>query len=400
MEDITISNRNLARLETFAKQIQYNWIEYDFFLEYLHDIFKKYIDMISTLEGQVKLNLLKNKEITFCLYEKINQAIGDCFKGNTLSAYHSMQEAISCLSDILLRKSQKRHATGSEFGFKAIVIGENGLTPTREYIFHIPFEKRYLVKSNRYSIPGVPSIYLGRSIYGCYMELGKPPLENFWVSLFTFSQDVNDIPDGGHLKLMDLTISYSSHKTWLLIHHAKADEKHFAIALDQLVDDILLLPLIMSCSIACKYPKEPFQQEYIIPQIVYQLCKDRNEFVGTKYSSTKLQNINPNIYPHVMDNFALPAHDIRKAGYCPKLSSQLVLTEPITISHSFDKEIRTDKSFSSHGLPILSNIHESLHNDKVIIELDKMTIYFDDLLNSFVKDKNTELLRPLYGWHK
>ena len=147
-----------------------------------------------------------------------------------------------------------------------------------------------------------------------------------------------------------------------------------------------------------KYPKEPFQQAYIIPQIIYQLCKSNNEFVGIKYSSTKLQYMDSNIFQHAMDNYALPAHDIRKAGYCPKLSSQLILTEPVTINHSHNKEIGINESYSSNGFPILSNMHESLKNDEIIVALDKMTMYFDDLVCSFMKEKNTEIIRPLYGW--
>ena len=313
-------------------------------------------------------------------------------------AYEDMKDAFSCINDILKRKSSNRYAMHAEYGFKAKIINSKESAPTREDMFHIPFEMRHLVQDNRYSIHGIPSIYLGRSIYDCYVELGSPSLDNFWVSLFTFSQDTKNILSAEHIYLIDLTLSYRSHDIKILFEHTKKDEEGYTTALDCLVDDILLWPLIFACSILCKNPKAAFQQEYIIPQILYQLCSEYNKFVGIKYSSTKTKYVDKNIFPRAMDNYALPAHDVRRSGYCPKLVSQLMLTKPITVNQSKDIEINTKNSYSSLGFPILSNMHESLKKDEIILLLDKMTIYFDRLICSFMEKKNTELITPLYGW--
>jgi hypothetical protein len=98
-----------------------------------------------------------------------------------------------------------------------------------------------------------------------------------------------------------------------------------------------------------------------------------------------------------MTNYAFPAHDVKRSGYCPKLASQLSLTTPIKASEIRDIEIDTDAPNSSAGLPLLSNMHESLKNDKTILTFDKMTMHFDKLIHSLLADKNTKLITSVYG---
>lgn len=43
-------------------------------------------------------------------------------------------------------------------------------------MFHIPFELRGKAATQRYSIPGLPSLYLGSSCYICWEELHRPDL--------------------------------------------------------------------------------------------------------------------------------------------------------------------------------------------------------------------------------
>ncbi|MEA5003913.1 MAG: hypothetical protein VB081_10485 [Christensenella sp.] len=398
MENIELIGRNLTRFERFDKEIPNNWNNYDFFLDYLNDNFKRYLSLLPSFEGYVQRRLFEKKDTAGCLCEKIIKTTADYLKGKTMTAYKDMNEAFTCISDILTKKSQNRYTTGAEFGFKARVISDSKTVPTREDMFHIPFEKRHLVQDNRYSIHGVPSVYLGRSIFDCYLELGKPELDNFWVSLFTFSQNAENVLEANQINLIDLTISHSNHKTSIIWEHVKKDEDGLKAKLDCFVDDILLWPLVMTCSVSCKYPNDAFQQEYIIPQIIYQFCSDYNEFVGIKYISTKYKNVSADIYLHALSNYALPAHDVRRAGYCPKLASQLALTEPVNIKQCLEVKIDTQNNISTNGFPILTNMNKSLKDDEILLLLDKMTLHFDSLLLSFMKEKNAEILKPLYGW--
>lgn len=56
-------------------------------------------------------------------------------------------------------------------------------------LFHVPFESRRLVGSNRYSIPGHPSLYMANSIYTAYKELNEPEFDNLYAAMLRFEQE-------------------------------------------------------------------------------------------------------------------------------------------------------------------------------------------------------------------
>lgn len=400
IEDIKISSKNCAIYNVLVEKTKYQWNDSDLFLEYLRDNFNKYHAHIRTLDGYVGHKVLESNEIIRCLFPKIFEAVSYYLRGKVPSAYSSMREAFESISSLLIKKSANRSTTGFEFGFKARVL-KPGVQPlaSREDMFHIPFEKRHIVKDQRYSIHGIPSIYLGRSIYDCYMELGKPSLDEFCVSLFCFSQDKENIHNSKPIRLVDLTFADKKHDLWLLLHSAKNDEESYIATLDQLVDDILLWPLVMACSIVCKYPMAPFKQEYIIPQMLYQLCSEKNEFTGIRYYSTKLVGSDRDSLKNAMINYALPAQDVKRSGYCPVLAGHLTLTEPITANRCQDLHIDSKFGYTTtFGLPIISEKCDSLKNDETVLALDKMTMYFDKLLTTFWKEENRTVLGPLKGW--
>ena len=96
-----------------------------------------------------------------------------------------------------------------------------------------------------------------------------------------------------------------------------------------------------------------------------------------------------------MVNNALRAQDVKRSGYCPKLSGQLVLTESINIAQCRDIVIDTSNRYTRNGFPLLSGLFEEAIN--TISEMDQMTVYFDKLVSSFMNNKDFSLLRPLYG---
>jgi hypothetical protein len=207
---------------------KYQWNDSNLLLEYLIGNFKRYNSYIRSLDGYVQYKVLKNHNIIICLFPKIIDTVSHYLRGKIQSAYDSMREAFESIDDLLIRKSAIRLTTGLEFGFKARKAKLGEAPPTsREDMFHIPFEKRQLVKDQRYSIHGIPSIYLGSSIYDCYLELGKPSLDEFWVSLYCFSQAKESCLNSQHIKLVDLTFADKKHDLGLLLHSVKNDEKSY-----------------------------------------------------------------------------------------------------------------------------------------------------------------------------
>ena len=55
---------------------------------------------------------------------------------------------------------------------------------TEDEMYHIPFDKRYLIGNERYSLTGFPTFYLSSSIYSCWEECNRCNLDFSNVALF------------------------------------------------------------------------------------------------------------------------------------------------------------------------------------------------------------------------
>ena len=169
----------------------------------------------------------------------------------------------------------------------------------RKEMFHIPNNKRFLVGNQRYSISGIPCLYLGQSTYICWEELGRP---NPYTCNFV------GVRNQRILKLLDMTIPLYS-----------PDPKMIPV-----------IPIILSC---CLYSRKNrvFKQEYILPQLIMQAIIARKERVwGIKYLSTSFfysdfpfasdsNTLKSDIQKH--NNYAFPAIGVENND---SLSEELV----------------------------------------------------------------------------
>lgn len=73
----------------------------------------------------------------------------------------------------------KRFIPKSSF-YRVRIYKENFPLPANQF-FHIPFELRGKVKTQRYSIPGFPSLYIGTTAYVCWEELDRPNINDFQI---------------------------------------------------------------------------------------------------------------------------------------------------------------------------------------------------------------------------
>ena len=67
---------------------------------------------------------------------------------------------------------------------------------SRKKLFHIPFELRHIVATQRYSIPGLPCLYLGSSLWACWEELGRPDFNKLHVARFALAADMRGVGPG------------------------------------------------------------------------------------------------------------------------------------------------------------------------------------------------------------
>ncbi len=181
----------------------------------------------------------------------------------------------------------------------------------RKEIFHIPFQKRGLVSTQRYSIPGHPCLYFGNSIFVCWTEINQPPLKDIYASKFVNNET---------LKLIEIKSVYELLEEIKLLEGAELSSAIFRF--------ILFYPLTVAASIKVTRRTDTFKPEYIIPQLFLQyILNEKTELDGIKYFSTRIEagkteNVGTS-------NFVFPSRTNKKEGYCPKLIHNFKLTFPI-----------------------------------------------------------------------
>lgn len=154
-----------------------------------------------------------------------------------------------------------------------------------EEMFHVPFHLRHRVNTNRFSLPGFPALYMSRSIYTCWEEMRRPPLDKFCVSKIIAKEKV---------KLLDLRL-------WRTL-----SDKESA------VEYLSMLPIIIACSFKTKDDTGTFKLEYVIPQmILHSVIKEndyrgKHRYEGIVYNSTRFhQGLYSNEYSFSED-FIIP----------------------------------------------------------------------------------------------
>ncbi|EKY3086980.1 hypothetical protein RA970_000070 [Cronobacter dublinensis] len=188
----------------------------------------------------------------------------------------------------------------------------------RDDIFHIPFSKRHLVNAQRYSVAGLPCLYLGSSLYVCWLEMDKPDFDKLYISSFVSSEE--------NYKILDFTseILYSR------FYSITNDDKMSYITK---MSYICLMPLIYACSFAKINSNSSFTQEYIIPNLLMQWISRRNKsnIVGIAYRSTRMLKTN---HGDKSINVVLPPkvtyQQTLTKDFCPKLVKMFKLTPPVS----------------------------------------------------------------------
>lgn len=177
---------------------------------------------------------------------------------------------------------------------------------SRKDLFHIPMTKKRNIKTQRYSAPGYPCLYLGKSIYGCWEEMHRPNTESTMISCFKSQES---------FKVLDLRIP-------TLHEFFDETEKH-----------LQLFPFIIACGIPVRNSQDVFKPEYIIPQLLIEWIIDRNHskeqpLLGIYYTSAN-RNSDFYILDHEWDNLAIPVQNaMSNEEFCPKLKELFYCTKP------------------------------------------------------------------------
>nr|WP_320011487.1 hypothetical protein [uncultured Desulfobulbus sp.] len=191
---------------------------------------------------------------------------------------------------------------------------------SRDEIFHVPFNKRHLIKPQRYSIAGLPCLYLGSSLYVCWQEMGKPNLSELFISRFNsneYSKEFNVIDFAFSLESLQLiNLDFFIDPSRALLEYSKAY--------------LIFWPIVLSCSFSAQYPGSNFIVEYIIPNLITQwIGSTSDKLCGITYLSTKTEQLKNN---DIGINFVFPPK-IRKgikSKFCSELNQMFEWSNPVS----------------------------------------------------------------------
>jgi hypothetical protein len=180
-------------------------------------------------------------------------------------------------------------------------------------LFHNPFEKRHLVKTSRYSIPGYPALYLGSSVYVCWEEYGRPEIKKLHFSRFSNTRDLKI----SRLQRLDDFIK--------VLENSQNSEKLKSISLLRYLS---FFPLVIACTIRTQ-KDGIFKPEYIIPQLLLQYISSNDSGIdGIMFPSSKVTYSKTTVPSY---NYVFPVRTNQVEGYCSFLMDLFELTEPTSL---------------------------------------------------------------------
>jgi hypothetical protein len=231
-------------------------------------------------------------------------------------------------------------------------------------MLHIPFSKRSKVKTERFSIPGLPCLYLGTSSYVCWLEMGRPADHMFNVSPVTLDNTQ---------QILNLAVNFRDFY-W---------SKKSSDAERKSIFKLFLLSLATSYKV--KEDNREFKSEYIISQLVM-LAAMKKGLSGLTYYSKQVEN---DIFAYSIGvNLAL------FALYSPEKELSDICNH-ISISDSFNfsmyKQLTAPQRFRRANLRIdhIGDIQNIGTHDRQYPYKETMFYLFDHYLYAYLKpDEN------------
>ena len=238
---------------------------------------------------------------------------------------------------------------------------------TRKEIFHIPFNKRYLIPNQRFSLTGLPILYLGNSIADLLEEIGGNPEEsicNQRVSSFeciNINKDTTKIikPD----KIFDLRCN---------IRQSLSDSEKFT----KVAFFRNILSHICSFRKRKEVEKANFKEEYVIPQMLSIILHEKG-YDGICYYSTK-----PFYGYSIKDAGSGVAHCDENMKY----RENVAIFTKMKVDYTEETLAKANKSESVYKSKTVYKLNTT-SDSKTVYE--SKTVFESDTVNNSNKDNNS-----------
>ncbi|CDM68023.1 Hypothetical protein CM240_0859 [Clostridium bornimense] len=205
---------------------------------------------------------------------------------------------------------------------------ESILTPFD--MFHIPFNKRYLIGNQRYSLTGQPLLYLGFSVLDILAELDNNYYDYRNIKLCAYKMKVG-------FNVLDLRNSFYEYFQEDPLENILVNgDDSFPLGYNNIKEKFFKFILSSICTFEKRqeHRKFSFCEEYVLPQMLAQIAKENN-FNGIIYCSTKLKNKdNDRLHKSAYkDNVAIFTNFCRNHVYDSELYSKFKISNPISQNH-------------------------------------------------------------------
>ncbi|NOQ75931.1 MAG: hypothetical protein GQ574_28250 [Crocinitomix sp.] len=328
----------IFNLPNVSQANKYETIFIDAMNEYF-DLFEKLEDFEIHQDNVRKVSAVDLGNKAYELSSGIINTLKEYYNGKPYEAFYEFKALMDGSNFVF--NTELLHAGKDFYRMRAADIG---LQFTAKEIFHIPYHLKNKIATQRYSIPSFPSLYLSDSIYTCWAELKRPPMDELHISRFSLKEGPYQVLQIPHPK--EIIAKNGSGK--------QITEGIIGTGIDSL---LMNFPLYLACSVGIKNPLDPFKVEYVIPQLLLQYVRQHKDLHGIKYFSTNVAYENPNIKGS-FNNYVFPVQSVATEGYCPELSSMFQLTEPASV-----KSILTTSDLKVKPFAVNSPIH-SIEGEK------------------------------------
>ena len=323
-----LNSKRYMNTEDFKREIDAmfpcRWVED--FLQDIKNVFAKYIDIVSCLDGVDTAVLDNVKNLCDSLIDVVNLYY-DGRKGEAFMLFSTILNG-NTERDGLFSSIGCIDVNPDEFYYRARER-KIGVDFSIQDMFHIPLNKRGIVSTQRYSSPGYPCLYLGNSVYSCWEEMRRPVFNNLMFSAYKVKYP---------FKVFDMRVP--------------SDSDYIPEALAQTIKRI---PLMLACSFIVKNTSDVFKPEYIIPQMLVETIISNNRKItqheksaidpdviwGVIYTSTHISNDFP-YGKQFLQNIVLPVIESdNPSTYCYCLASLFDISQPLCYEYESLKENTT-----------------------------------------------------------
>lgn len=309
--------------------------------EYLRALTEKY----ELLEEIVSDADAESIHIVGSYTKSILSAVNSYYSGDLRKAQDIIQELIrECVSYSYVVTNVNEcpaYAWSKEIQFFRARLAEDVMDFPADEMLHIPFNKREKVGSERFSIPGLPCLYLGNSSYACWIEMGCPADHKF---------NVAPVKLDNTQKVFNLCVGIRD-----LFQFEDADESEPDIA-DDIHNVLRALVMEIATSFIVEQEGRQFKSEYIIPQLIMLACKSEGLDGVTYYS----KRVSDEMFARVVGiNVALFAEYEVGENLSPHICNHVEIGD--SFNFSMYKNLKQSLKYQSYNLnvsacPLINNV--------------------------------------------